>query len=168
MLTTLRAMRHLEDAVTAFPGGIVLRYGGFYGGGASADMLAPVRKRQFPVVGDGAGTWSFTHIEDAASATAAAVTRGAPGIYDVVDDDPAPVATWLPYLAGCLGAKPPRRVPVWLGRLLAGDAVVAMMTGIRGTSNEAAKRELGWSPKYPSWRDGFPAWAGEAQPAKAA
>jgi nucleoside-diphosphate-sugar epimerase len=120
-----------------------------------------------PVVGDGSGTWSFAHIEDVASATTAAVTRGAPGIYDVVDDDPAPVATWLPYLAGCLGAKPPRRAPLWLGRLLAGDAVAAMMTEVRGASNEAARRELGWSPKYPR-RDGFPAWAREAQTAKAA
>ncbi len=153
------AIRHVEQTVSGFPGGIVLRYGGFYGPGASESMLGPVRKRQFPIIGGGAGVWSFCHIEDAATATAAAVTRGAPGIYNIVDDDPAPVAEWLPFLAGCLGAKPPLHVPTWLGQLLGGEALVSMMTEIRGASNAKAKRELGWSPRYPSWRDGFPRWA---------
>jgi 2-alkyl-3-oxoalkanoate reductase len=164
MAETLRAIRHVEQTVSGFPGGVVLRYGGFYGPGASESMLGPVRKRQLPVIGGGTGIWSFCHIEDAATATAAAVTRGAPGIYNIVDDDPAPVADWLPFLASCLGAKPPLRVPARLGRLLAGEAVVSMMTEIRGSSNEKAKRELGWSPRYASWRDGFPLWAG-ASPA---
>jgi 2-alkyl-3-oxoalkanoate reductase len=164
MAETLRAIRHVEQTVSGFPGGVVLRYGGFYGPGASESMLGPVRKRQLPVIGGGTGVWSFCHIEDAATATAAAVTRGAPGIYNIVDDDPAPVADWLPFLASCLGAKPPLRVPARLGRLLAGEAVVSMMTEIRGSSNEKAKRELGWSPRYASWRDGFPLWAG-ASPA---
>ena len=158
MAESMRAIRHLEQAVTAFPGGVVLRYGGFYGPGASETMLDPVRKRQLPVVGRGGGVWSFCHIEDAATATALAVTRGEPGIYNIVDDDPAPVAEWLPFLAGCLGAKPPLRVPAWVGRLLAGEAIVTMMTESRGSSNAKAKRELGWSPRYPSWRDGFPGW----------
>jgi 2-alkyl-3-oxoalkanoate reductase len=164
MAETLRAIRHVEQTVSGFPGGVVLRYGGFYGPGASESMLGPVRKRQLPVIGGGTGVWSFCHIEDAATATAAAVTRGAPGIYNIVDDDPAPVADWLPFLASCLGAKPPLRVPARLGRLLAGEAVVSMMTEIRGSSNKKAKRELGWSPRYASWRDGFPLWAG-ASPA---
>jgi len=162
MAQSLRAIRHVEQAVSGFPGGVVLRYGSLYGPGASEAMLDVVRKRLMPVIGGGAGVWSFCQAEDAASATAAAVTRGAPGIYNVVDDDPAPVAQWLPFLARCLGAKPPLRVPAWLGRLLAGDAIVAMMTVIRGSSNAKAKRELGWSPRYPSWRDGFPAWAGSS------
>jgi len=114
-----------------------------------------VRKRGFPVVGGGAGIWSFVQIEDAAAATAAAVGAGSPGIYNVVDDDPAPVAEWLPALAAAIGAKPPRRVPRWLGRLLAGEAAVAMMTEQRGASNAKAKRELGWELRYPSWREGF-------------
>jgi 2-alkyl-3-oxoalkanoate reductase len=164
MAETLRAIRHVEQTVSGFPGGVVLRYGGFYGPGASESMLGPVRKRQLPVIGGGTGVWSFCHIEDAATATAAAVTRGAPGIYNIVDDDPAPVADWLPFLASCLGAKPPLRVPARLGRLLAGEAVVSMMTEIRGSSNKKAKRELGWSPRYANWRDGFPLWAG-ASPA---
>jgi nucleoside-diphosphate-sugar epimerase len=164
MAETLRAIRHVEQTVSGFPGGVVLRYGGFYGPGASESMLGPVRKRQLPVIGGGTGVWSFCHIEDAATATAAAVTRGAPGIYNIVDDDPAPVADWLPFLASCLGAKPPLRVPARLGRLLAGEAVVSMMTEIRGSSNKKARRELGWSPRYASWRDGFPRWAG-ASPA---
>ena len=160
MAESLRAIRHVEQAVSGFPGGIVLRYGGLYGPGASEPMLDAVRKRLMPVIGGGAGVWSFCQEEDAASATAAAVTRGAPGTYNVVDDDPAAVAEWLPFLARCLGAKPPLHVPAWLGRLLAGDAIVAMMTVIRGASNAKAKLELGWSPRYPSWRDGFPAWTG--------
>ncbi|MBV9857414.1 MAG: NAD(P)-dependent oxidoreductase [Streptosporangiaceae bacterium] len=160
MAESLRAIRHVERAVSAFPGGVVLRYGGFYGPGASESLLGPVRKRQMPVIGGGTGIWSFCQIEDAAAATVAAVTRGAPGIYNIVDDEPAPVAEWLPFLARCLGAKPPLRVPAWLGRLLAGEAVVSLMTQTRGSSNEKAKRELGWSPRYASWRDGFPAWTG--------
>jgi nucleoside-diphosphate-sugar epimerase len=162
MTESLRAIKHVEEAVSAFPGGVVLRYGGFYGPGASENMLGPVRKRMLPVIGGGTGIWSFLHADDAAAATAAAVTRGAPGIYNVVDDDPAAVSEWLPFLARCLGAKPPLHVPAWLGRLLGGEAAAVMMTEQRGASNAKAKRELGWSPRYPSWRDGFPAWTGQA------
>jgi nucleoside-diphosphate-sugar epimerase len=140
------------------PEGIVLRYGGFYGPGASEPLLDMVRKRQVPVIGGGTGVWSFIEITDAAAATLAAVDRGAPGLYNVVDDDPAPVAEWLPYLATVAGAKPPLRVPAWLGRLLAGEFVVAQMTTSRGSSNEKARKELGWEPRYPSWREGFRAW----------
>ena len=159
----LDAIRHLEEAVTQadWLEGVVLRYGGFYGPGTtlSADPSAPqtlaIRKRQFPVVGDGGGVWSFIHIDDAAAATAVAVERGKRGIYNVVDDDPAPARDWMPELAHALGAKPPRRVPRWLGRLLAGEAAAVMMTEVRGASNEKAKRELGWKPRYASWRQGF-------------
>jgi nucleoside-diphosphate-sugar epimerase len=140
------------------PEGIVLRYGAFYGPGASDVLLEMLRKRQLPVVGGGTGVWSFIEITDAAAATIAAVERGAPGIYNVVDDDPAPVAEWLPYLAKVAGAKPPLRVPGWLGRLLAGEFVVAQMTASRGSSNHKARKELGWVPRYPSWREGFRAW----------
>jgi len=140
------------------PEGIVLRYGGIYGPGASDALLAMVRKRQVPVIGGGAGVWSFIEITDAAAATLAAVGRGAPGIYNVVDSDPAPVAEWLPYLARVAGAKPPLRVPAWLGRPLAGEFVVAQMTSSRGYSNEKARKELGWEPRYASWREGFRAW----------
>jgi nucleoside-diphosphate-sugar epimerase len=157
---SLAAIRHVEDTVPAeAPEGLVLRYGVLYGHGASEAMLEAARKRQLPLIGGGTGTWSFTEVTDAASATVAAVTRGAPGIYNVVDDDPAPVSQWLPYLASSLGAKPPMRAPAWLGRLLGGEMTVAMMTELRGASNEKAKRELGWTPAYPSWRDGFPVWA---------
>jgi nucleoside-diphosphate-sugar epimerase len=160
---TLAAIRHLEQAVTAadWGEGLVLRYGAFYGPGTGlsadpdAQMAAPVRKRQFPVVGDGGGVWSFVHIDDAAAATAAAVVRGAPGVYNVVDDEPAPVRDWLPELAADLGAKPPWRVPRWLGRIVAGEAATVMMTDIRGASNARAKRELDWELRYPSWRLGF-------------
>jgi nucleoside-diphosphate-sugar epimerase len=156
----LAAVKHLEKAVPAqVPEGLVLRYGVFYGHGASDLMLEVVRKRQMPVIDGGTGIWSFTEITDAAAATVAAVARGAPGLYNVVDDEPAPVAQWLPYLASRLGAKPPMRAPVWLGRLLGGEMIVSWMTEGRGASNEKAKRELGWTPKYPSWRDGFPVWA---------
>jgi 2-alkyl-3-oxoalkanoate reductase len=159
----LDAIRHLEQAVTGagWLEGVVLRYGGFYGPGTSlsadprADISAAVRKRQFPVVGDGGGIWSFIHVDDAAAATAVAVERGERGIYNVVDDDPAPARDWMPELARALGAKPPRRVPRWLGRLLAGEAATVMMTEVRGASNRKAKQELGWSPRYASWRDGF-------------
>jgi nucleoside-diphosphate-sugar epimerase len=161
--TTHDAIRYLEAAVTGadWTEGIVLRYGGFYGPGTSLSLrpegehVALIRGRKFPVVGDGAGVWSFIHIEDAAAATVAAVEHGARGIYNVVDDDPAPVAEWLPAAAAALGAKPPRRLPRWLGRIAAGEAAAVMMTEVRGASNEKAKRELGWRPSYPSWREGF-------------
>ena len=138
--------------------GIVLRYGSFYGPGASDFLLEMLRKRQVPVIGGGTGVWSFIEITDAAAATVAAVGHGPPGLYNVVDDDPAPVAEWLPYLAKVAGAKPPLRVPAWLGRLLAGEFVVAQMTTSRGYSNEKARKELGWEPRYASWREGFCAW----------
>jgi nucleoside-diphosphate-sugar epimerase len=140
------------------PEGIVLRYGAFYGPGASDFLLDMLRKRQVPVIGGGTGVWSFIEITDAAAATLAAVDRGEPGVYNVVDDDPAPVAEWLPYLAKVAGAKPPLRVPAWLGRLLAGEFVVAQMTTSRGYSNEKARKEFGWEPRYASWREGFRAW----------
>ena len=161
--STLAAIRHLEQAVTGveWAEGLVLRYGGFYGPGTGmsldpeAALAKPVRKRQFPLVGGGGGVWSFVHIEDAAAATVAAVEHGPGGIYQVVDDEPAPVREWLPALASALGAKPPRRFPRWLGRLAAGEAATVMMTEVRGASNAKAKRELGWQPRYPSWRLGF-------------
>jgi 2-alkyl-3-oxoalkanoate reductase len=155
---TMAAIQHVEDVVPK-AGGIALRYGSFYGPGASVAMLDAVSKRQMPIVGSGAGVWSFTEITDAASAAVAAITRGEPGVYNIVDDDPAPVAEWLPYLAECLGAKRPAHVPVWLGRLIAGEVIVAQMTQVRGSSNAKARRELGWTPGYSSWRDGFPVWA---------
>jgi 2-alkyl-3-oxoalkanoate reductase len=156
---TVAAVKHVEEAVPrAVPEGIVLRYGNFYGPGASDFLVEMVRKRQFPVIGGGTGVWSFVEIADAAAATVAAVSRGAPGVYNVVDSDPAPVAEWLPYLAKVTGAKPPLRLPVWLGRLLAGDFVVSQMTEARGSSNGKAKKELGFEPRYASWREGFRAW----------
>src|SRR5436190_652148 len=160
---TLAAIRHVESAVTGADGieGIVLRYGGFYGPGTGlargGDQYEVVRKRAFPLVGSAAGVWSLVQIEDAADATVAAIERGAPGIYNVVDDEPAPVREWLPVLAEAAGAKPPRHVPGFLGRLLLGPAGYSMMTSIRGASNAKAKRELGWTPRYPSWRQGFQA-----------
>jgi 2-alkyl-3-oxoalkanoate reductase len=163
MREALDAIRHVEDAVTGanWVEGIVLRYGGFYGPGTSvssdprAEITENVRKRKFPVVGTGDGLWSFVHIADAATATVAAIEHGAPGVYNVVDDEPAPVREWLPALAKVLGAKPPRRLPRWLGRLAAGEAGTVMMTEIRGASNAKAKRDLGWQLRYPSWRQGF-------------
>jgi len=158
---TLAAILHLEAVTTGTRGieGLALRYGGFYGPGNALGkggaMLEAMAKRQMPVVGGGTGIWSFIHIEDAAQATALAVDRGAPGIYNIVDDEPAPVSEWLPYLADVLGARPPRRVPAWLARLIAGEAAVSMMTKIRGSSNAKAKRELGWKLDYPTWRVGF-------------
>jgi len=154
---------YLEQAVTSIDWGegLVLRYGGFYGPGTAisrtqdAVMATLVRKRRFPIIGDGGGVFSHVHIDDAATATAIAVERGAPGLYNVVDDDPAPVREWLPVLARALEAKPPRRIPRWLGRLLAGEAPAIMMTEVRGASNAKARRELGWQPRYPSWRQGF-------------
>jgi 2-alkyl-3-oxoalkanoate reductase len=159
----LGAIRHLEAAVTGagWTEGVVLRYGGFYGPGTSfsvrpdGEHVALIRQRKFPVVGDGGGVWSFIHVEDAAAATVAAIEHGRRGVYNVVDDEPAPVAEWLPAAARALGAKPPRRLPRWLGRLAAGEAATVMMTEVRGASNEKAKRELGWSLRYPSWRQGF-------------
>jgi nucleoside-diphosphate-sugar epimerase len=163
MRESLAAIRHLEEAVLAadWTDGIVLRYGAFYGPGTSmspgGESFEIVRKRKFPVVGDGQGIWSFVHIADAAEATVAAVERGEPGIYNVVDDEPAPVAEWLPALAEKLGAPKPWRVPKFVGRVMAGEAGAVMMTEIRGASNAKAKRELGWAPGHASWREGFAA-----------
>ena len=155
---TIAAIRYVEQATTE-AGGLALRYGGLYGPGnvigKGGELLDMVEQRKLPLVGDGAGVWSFCHIDDAASATALAVTRGAPGVYNIVDDDPAPVSEWLPELARIIGAKPPRHVPALVARPLIGEHGVSLMTKIRGSSNAKAKRELGWEPKYPSWREGF-------------
>jgi nucleoside-diphosphate-sugar epimerase len=148
------AIRHLEDAVLK-AGGAVLRYGAFYGPGATDDQVELVRKRQYPVVGTGAGHSSWVHLDDAAGATVLAVEQRAIGVFNIVDDEPAPASEWLPYLAACAGGKPPRRVPVWLARLLAGDVAVIMMTEGRGFSNAKAKWQLGWQLRHPSWRQGF-------------
>ena len=150
---TNAAMRHLDEAVIG-AGGIALRYGGFYGA-PNDGLLAPVRKRQFPIVGDGGGISSFIHLDDAAAATVLALEHDGAGVYNVVDDEPAPVREWLPVLAGVLGAKPPRHFPRWLARLFAGEAAVLMGTEARGASNAKAKRELGWTLRHPSWREGF-------------
>jgi nucleoside-diphosphate-sugar epimerase len=161
MRQTLAAIRHLEDAVLGAGGldGVVLRYGGFYGPGTSVaedgSIVEMVRRRRFPIVGEGSGVWSFVHVDDAAAATALAVEGGAPGIYNVVDDEPAPVREWLPELAAAVGARPPRRVPTALGRLLAGEAGVMLMNEARGASNAKAKAELGWRLGHPTWRSGF-------------
>jgi nucleoside-diphosphate-sugar epimerase len=158
---SLRAIRYVEHAVIGAEGieGIALRYGNFYGPGTGfapdGNLFELIRKRRLPIVGDGAGVWSFIHTDDAARATLAAIEGGNPGAYNVVDDEPAPVAVWLSELARVLGAKPPLRVPVWFGRLAVGEVGVSMMTRIRGASNAKAKRELGWQPHYRSWRDGF-------------
>ena len=153
---SLAAIRYLERAVLEAPlEGVVLRYGSFYGPGASEPLVELVRARKMPVVGSGGGIWSWVHVDDAAAATVAAVESRATGVYNVVDDDPAPVSEWLPYFAEVVGAKPPRQVPVWLARVAAGEVGVSAMTGIRGSSNAKAKRELGWEPKWSSWRDGF-------------
>jgi 2-alkyl-3-oxoalkanoate reductase len=149
------AMRYLDRAVTD-AGGVVLRYGGFYGASNDA-LIEPVRKRRFPIVGDGGGVSSWVHLDDAAAATVLALEQNAAGIYNVVDDRPAPAREWLPVLAQALGAKPPRHVPRWLARLVAGDAAVMLGTESRGASNAKAKRELGWTLRYPSWRQGFAA-----------
>ena len=150
----MAAIRHLEDAV-AEAGGASLRYGGLYGPGATDDQVELVRKRQFPLVGGGTGYSSWVHLDDAASATVLAVEQKATGVFNIVDDEPAPASEWLPYLARCAGAKPPMRVPKWLARLIAGEVAVAMMTEGRAFSNAKAKRELGWELRYPSWRQGF-------------
>ena len=152
--TGFLAIRHVEDVVVA-AGGAALRYGGLYGPGASDDQVELIRKRQFPLVGRGEGHSSWLHLQDAASATVLAVEQQAKGVFNIVDDEPAPASEWLPYLAESAGAKPPMRVPVWLARLLAGKVAVTMMTQGRGFSNAKAKRELGWSLRYPSWRLGF-------------
>jgi nucleoside-diphosphate-sugar epimerase len=148
------ALHHLEDVVVK-AGGAALRYGSFYGPGATDDQVRLVRKRLFPLVGGGTGYFSWVHLDDAASATVLVVELQAKGVFNIVDDEPAPVSEWLPYLAACAGAKPPRRLPRWLARLLAGEMVVGMMTEGRGFSNAKAKRELGWELRYPSWRQGF-------------
>lgn len=154
------AIRHLESAVVGSGlEGLVLRYGGFYGPGTSlgqgGSFLEEVRKRHVPIIGTGAGVWSFIHIDDAARATVAALERGQPGLYNIVDDDPAPVSDWLPALAAAVGAKAPRRVPAWIGRLAVGEHGVMLMTESRGASNAKAKRVLGWMPVWSSWREGF-------------
>ncbi|GGT05067.1 dTDP-glucose 4,6-dehydratase [Streptomyces kurssanovii] len=150
----MEAIRHVDDAVVK-AGGAALRYGAFYGPGATDDQVELLRKRQFPLVGGGTGHSSWVHVDDAASATVLAVEQQAKGVFNIVDDEPAPAAEWLPYLAACAGAKPPMRVPKWLARLLAGEVAVTMMTEGRGFSNAKAKRELGWALRYPSWRQGF-------------
>ncbi|MFF4399716.1 NAD-dependent epimerase/dehydratase family protein [Streptomyces sp. NPDC001480] len=150
----LKALSHVEDVVVE-AGGAVLRYGAFYGPGAIDDQVQLLRKRQYPLVGRGTGYSSWVHLDDAASATVLALEQKATGVFNVVDDEPAPASEWLPYLAACAGAKRPMRVPVWLARLLAGEQAVVMMTEGRGFSNAKAKRELGWEPRHPSWRQGF-------------
>jgi nucleoside-diphosphate-sugar epimerase len=158
---TLDAIRYVEREAPAAAGleGVVLRYGGFYGPGTSlgagGKYVEVVRRRRFPIIGGGTGVWSFIHIDDAAAATLAAIERGAPGLYNITDDEPAPVAEWLPFLAEALGAPPPRRLPAWLGRWLVGRHVLVVMNEVRGASNAKAKRELGWQPRWASWRQGF-------------
>jgi len=167
---TLAAISRLETSVLAAAAmhPVVLRYGSFYGLGASDELVSLVRRRRVPIIGGGAGIWSFLHVYDAATATVAALERGEPGVYNVVDDEPASVAEWLPFLAEAVGAKAPLRVPAWVGRLAAGEVGVSMMTQIRGSSNAKAKRELGWRPAWPSWRQGFTSGLAEAEPARGA
>jgi 2-alkyl-3-oxoalkanoate reductase len=158
---SLHAIRYLERAVVEADQfeGVALRVGNFYGPGTGfaldGDLVRLVRKRRLPIVGDGAGVWSFIHVDDVATATIAAIDHGQPGIYNIADDDPAAVSVWLPELAKAVEAKPPRRVPVWLGRLAIGEVGISMMTKIKGASNAKAKRELDWTLRYGSWRDGF-------------
>jgi nucleoside-diphosphate-sugar epimerase len=158
MRETHAAIVECERLVRAEPEGVVLRYGGFYGPGTSlsadGDITELVRKRRLPVVGDGGGVWSFTHVDDAAGGVLAAL-HGAAGTYAIVDDEPAPVAEWLPVLASALGAQPPRRVPRWVGRAAAGAGMTMMMTEARGASNARAKAVLDWTPRWPTWRTGF-------------
>jgi nucleoside-diphosphate-sugar epimerase len=161
MKRTLDSIRVLEQAVLSISDmhAVVLRYGAFYGPGTSiaagGDIVEMVRRRRFPIIGNGAGVWSFIHIDDVAAATAQALEGGPSGVYNIVDDEPAPVRVWLPELALILGARPPIYVPEWVARLLVGESGVSMMTRIRGSSNEKARRLLGWSPIYSSWREGF-------------
>jgi 2-alkyl-3-oxoalkanoate reductase len=167
---SLAAIRHLEQVVPAAAGldGLVLRYGSLYGYGASDEFFELARKRKVPIIGSGAAIWSFLHVADAAGATVAALQHGRPGLYNVVDDEPATVAEWLPFLAQTLGAKPPYRIPAWLGRLAAGDVGISMMTQARGCANGKAKRELGWRLEWPTWRQGFTrGLAAPAQPSAA-
>jgi nucleoside-diphosphate-sugar epimerase len=172
MRDTLRAIQHLESAVLQAHGidGVILRYGGFYGPGNAIGeggiMVREVRRRRVPIIGGGTGVWSFIHIDDAARATLAAVERGKPGIYNIADDEPAPVSEWLPALARLLGAKPPRRLRAWLGRLAVGEHGVVMMTQIRGASNQKAKSELAWRPIWTTWRDGFQSGLSDTAAAK--
>jgi nucleoside-diphosphate-sugar epimerase len=151
---TMEAIRYVEDVVLRADGA-VLRYGGFYGPGAIDDQVELLRKRQFPVVGGGTGYCSWVHLDDAARATVLAIEQKVSGVFNIVDDEPAPASEWLPYLAACADAKPPMRVPKWLARILAGEVTVTIMTEGRGFSNAKAKRELGWELRYPSWRQGF-------------
>ncbi|MBS1879720.1 MAG: NAD(P)-dependent oxidoreductase [Actinobacteria bacterium] len=163
------AILHLERAVTSIDWGegLALRYGGFYGPWTSvsldpdAVLAGPVRRRRLPIIGQGGGITSYVHVDDAAAATVIAVERGRPGVYNIVDDEPAPQREWLPVLAQALGAKPPRHMPRWFARLLAGETATAMMTDAKGSSNLKARRELGWQPRYPSWRQGFMEGLGE-------
>ena len=165
MRETLAAIRYLEQAVTTAPqAGLALRYGNLYGPGSSELFVRMLKRRQVPLIGTGAGVWSFLHVTDAAAAAVAALTEGAPGVYNIVDDEPAPVAEWLPVAARCAGAKPPLHLPAWIGRLAAGEAGLSMMTQVRGSSNARAKRELGWKPIWPSWRDGFAYGLDQAYP----
>jgi nucleoside-diphosphate-sugar epimerase len=163
---SIAAIRYLEETVPAASSfdGIVLRYGNFYGPGASDALVDLIRRRRFPVIGAGTGVWSWIHIDDAAAAAVAAVERGASGVYNVTDDEPARVSEWLPYLADAVGAKPPMRVPPWLARLMAGSVAVRWMTEGRGSSNEKARRELEWKPQWSSWREGFRAGLTEEAP----
>ncbi len=159
VLEGTKAVNYLEDVVVGADGA-VLRYGGFYGPGANDDQIRLVRQGLFPLVGKGTGYVSWVHVDDAASATVLAVEQKATGVFNIVDDEPAPLSEWLPYLAECAGARPPRRIPRWLARLLAGEMAVGMMTEGRGFSNAKAKRELGWELRFPSWRQGFRAELG--------
>jgi nucleoside-diphosphate-sugar epimerase len=163
LATTIQAIRHVEGAVTA-AGGVALRYGGLYGPGSGmlpgGEQWELARARKLPLVGDGGGVWSFLHVQDAAAATLAALERWTPGeVYNVCDDEPAPVREWLPALVRATGGKPPRRIPRWAARLLAGEHLVAIMCDARGASNAKAKRELAWTPRWPTWREGFAALA---------
>jgi nucleoside-diphosphate-sugar epimerase len=168
MQETLQAIRYQEQAVTGSskPDGIALRYGAFYGPGTGTldpAMAEQIRHRRVPLIGDGAGWWSFIHVDDAAAATVRAIERGKAGnVYNIVDDDPAPASEWLPALAAMLGAKPPYRLPAWIARFLAGEALVSMMTQVRAGSNTKAKRELDWRPAHPSWRTGFAEITGQS------
>jgi 2-alkyl-3-oxoalkanoate reductase len=166
MRQTFAAMSHLDEAVTA-AGGVVLRYGGFYG--PDDDGLAgPVRKRQNPIIGDGGGITPFIHLDDAAAATVLALDHDGPAIYNITDDDPAPAREWVPVLAEVLGAKPPWHVPAWLAGIIAGKGAVQVLTRCRGAANDKAKRELGWTLRYPSWREGFIAAYGRPAARRAA